>query len=248
MEQFEQLNKELTGSNFVKKYEWLGKIISNKNEVNAIELILSFQFNDKIFTGTDRYIAHRISQAPSSINDILKRLEDAGMIHRNTDFNGKSMKRERTIKVNTQHLVNLYNTFKVGHGSKLTEDCEEYNSIPTTTQSTTNLDKPIFSKELLTETVEGSDEALPIPLVDFNVKKALIHYLNFNPEDKDIINSFDQAFIKYRNENNLAIYNLHNLIDFFNQNLDGNDGKGTLINKIKDDIDQYNKIHELTSA
>lgn len=247
IDQFKQLNLDLTGSKFVQKYEWLGKIISNKNEINVVELILSFQFNEKKFNGTDKYIAHRISISETSVNDVLMRLERAGMIKRNTGFNVKSMKRERTIKVNTQHLVKLYNTFMVGHNTKLTEDCEEYNNIPTT-QRTKNPDKSTFPEGVLTETLEVSDKALPIPLVDFDVKQALIHYLGFNPEDKDIINSFDHEFIKFRGKNNLAVYNLHNLIDFFNYHLNNYEGKETLIKIIKDDIEQYNKISELTSA
>lgn len=249
IEQFQQINQELTGSKFVQKYEWLGKIIKNKNEINVIELILSFQFNGKYFTGTDKYIAHRISVSQASVNDILKRLDEEGMIQRNTGFNGKSMRRERTIKVNTQHLVNVYNTLKVGQDLNLIEDYEEYNSVPTTTtQGTKKPENSILPKNPSIETIEVSDDALPIPLVDFDVKKALIHYLGFNPNDNDIINCFDQEFIKHRIKNNLKGYNLSDLIDFFNHHLDGNGNKGTIIKRITTDIDLYNKINELTSA
>lgn len=205
IEKFQQLNQDLTGSKFIQKYEWLGKIIPNKNEINVIELILSYQFDKKLFTGTDCYIAHRVSISPTSVSEVLKRLEKAGMIVRNTVFDTKNRKRVRSIKVITTLLVDLFNNYQEENSIEAPEPIRQ--PIPETQPEPKVVkpeEKPV--EPINTQVEEPPRKALkapnegetyPFKTFDFSPRLMMLRYTTESEAFQQLIKDFDTHWTKY---------------------------------------------------
>jgi hypothetical protein len=109
LNKLEQFQKEDTGFEFIKSYPILNKVFSKHSEVKLIELILSYQDNDKEFYMGYGNIGEILSLKTQSVKDIVCRLNKRGIITstNSKNYNGINGGSSSTLYVNLDVIINL---------------------------------------------------------------------------------------------------------------------------------------------
>lgn len=108
---FKELNKEVIKTDFHQSYYWLNGILSNGNDKDIIQLVLSFQSSNKKFYMTSDKIAQMLHRSESTIAKRIGILEEMGYLERNTkpvDGKGEKGGKIRTLKVNEDKMIQVY--------------------------------------------------------------------------------------------------------------------------------------------
>lgn len=105
-EKLKETNSQHCGQNYNMNFFFLNGIIKNQIEIGIIQLVLSYQLNDKDFFGSNKKIGEILFCSPASIATPIKNLRKKGYLDNqparaNKEFGGKT----RYLKVNVDKLI-----------------------------------------------------------------------------------------------------------------------------------------------
>ena len=110
LNKLEELQKEQTSFEFIKSYPILNKINGIRlNDIRLLELVLSYQENDKEFYMGYDNIGKILSLGTQTVKDIVCRLNKSGVITstNSKNYNGTNGGSSSTLYVNLDVIVNL---------------------------------------------------------------------------------------------------------------------------------------------
>ncbi len=266
LNRIEEINKAFCGSHFVKQYEVLDNIGLPNQQVRLIELVLSFQFDQKKpFRMSYQEIANRIGSMEETVKVYVFKLKKLGLIKTDPKSNWNPATglggRRTTILVNIDALVGLIrekvqlSPTIIQQPSKASGRHSNHAVEPLQETPKTPIDKEIpTKKENITKPVEviqnDSTEVnygceYEFKLSDFNASKMLLRYTDNDETFSKLMNDFDWYWM----ENNTGILELSHVVDWLMKRIDEDNDPQTsnMIHTILTGItNDYQKVAQLT--
>lgn len=230
----EEINEEICGLYYIKKYSCLTNTSLTPTQINIIELILSFQLGGNKFYMSRKKMAIIINSTDGTVRKEVSILRGKKLIEGEQFANENYAGSRAPLTVNIDVLCDSIKS------SINVEPINEASVIEVTEEPSTTLEVAPPTNDV-TEFKTESVLNVPIVFEDFDVKDALKRYV----EDETVITIIDAEFTKYRLKNDIQTHTLENLLYFIYETQGEYKNGVEIFRKICDDLNKLGKLEKI---